>query len=94
MNSSIDRESIKKDWAKRNYSCDLFVDPPGQCWEDFVHPVDELVIVLEGKLEIEMDGRKFCPTIGEEVFIPRQAHHSVRNTGNVTARWLYGYKSN
>ena len=85
-------EDVKKDWNQRNYSCDLFVDPPGQCWEDFVHEVDELVIVIEGKLEIEMQGRAFCPEIGEEVFIPRQVLHSVRNIGNVTARWLYGYK--
>ncbi len=93
MNSSVDRKSIKKDWAKRNYSCGLFVDPPGQCWEDFVHSVDELVIVMEGELEIEMDGEKIHPKIGEEVFIPRQVYHSVRNIGKISARWLYGYKN-
>jgi mannose-6-phosphate isomerase-like protein (cupin superfamily) len=93
MPTRVDRESIKKDWAKRDYSCDLFVDPPGQCWEDFVHPVDELVMVMEGKLEIEMEGKAFCPEVGKEVFIPRQVFHSVRNIGDVTARWFYGYKN-
>ncbi len=93
MTTSIDRKSVEKKWANKDFSCDLFVDPPGQCWEDFVHPVDELVMVVEGKLEIEMEGKTFCPEIGEEVFIPRQVLHSVRNIGNITARWLYGYKN-
>jgi len=93
MNFSVDKELIKRDWSQRNYSCNLFVDPPGQCWENFVHPVDELVIVIEGKLEIEMGGKKFYPEVGEEVFIPRQVYHSVRNIGNIATRWLYGYKN-
>jgi quercetin dioxygenase-like cupin family protein len=92
MNLSVNKEPIKKDWTQRNYSCVLFVDPPGQYWKDFVHPVDELIIVIKGKLEIEMKGKKFCPEAGEEVFIPRRVYHSVRNIGNIAVRWLYGYK--
>ncbi len=84
---------IKKDWQARGFSCGLWVDPPGQVWEDYVHATDELVMVLEGELELEMSGKTFRPTIGEEVFIPAHVTHSVRNVGGTTARWLYGYKS-
>lgn len=85
------QQAIAKDWAARGFSCGLWVDPPGQRWEDFVHASDEVVIVLEGKLEFEINGRISCPEIGEEIFIPAGAVHSVRNIGDATARWLYGY---
>ena len=52
----------------------------------------ELVMVVEGKLELEMEGGEFCPELGEEVFIPKNMVHSVRNIGGTTSRWLYGYK--
>ncbi|WP_084535825.1 cupin domain-containing protein [Microbulbifer donghaiensis] len=88
----IDRQGVAADWSKRGFGCDLWVDPPGQCWEDFVHRQDELLMLVEGELEVEIDGRQCRPAIGEELFIPAGAHHSVRNIGNVTAYWLYGYK--
>ena len=41
---TIDREQIAADWAARGFSCELWVDPPGQRWEDFTHRTDELVL--------------------------------------------------
>jgi quercetin dioxygenase-like cupin family protein len=69
------------------------VDPPGQRWEDFTHPTDELVLVLEGAMEFEVEGRAVRPATGEELLIPAGARHSARNVGGTTARWLYGYRS-
>jgi mannose-6-phosphate isomerase-like protein (cupin superfamily) len=54
---------------------------------------DELLMVVEGDLELEMQGRTFRPKKGEEVFIAAREPHSVRNVGGTTARWLYGYKN-
>jgi len=48
-------------------------------------------MLVEGEIEMEIDGRVLVPAVGEEVFIPARARHSVRNTGRTTARWLYGY---
>jgi quercetin dioxygenase-like cupin family protein len=53
----IDRQQIAPDWAARGFSCDLWNDPPGQRWEDFTHATDELVTVLEGDMEFEVEGR-------------------------------------
>jgi len=88
----IDREQITSNWARRGFSCDLWVDLPGQRWEEFSHATDELVIVLEGVMEFEIDGRIHHPRIGEELLIPAGAVHSARNIGTTTARWLYGYR--
>jgi mannose-6-phosphate isomerase-like protein (cupin superfamily) len=90
--ATIDREQVKCDWASRGFSCDLWIDPPGQRWDDFTHPTDELVIVLEGKMEFEIASQVCHPDMGEELLIPAGAVHSARNIGATTARWLYGYK--
>jgi mannose-6-phosphate isomerase-like protein (cupin superfamily) len=89
----MDWGDIEKDWRSRGFSCGLWIDPPGQAWEGYVHQTDELLLVLEGELELEMEGRTFRPKAGEEVFIPAGLTHSVRNVGGTTARWLYGYKA-
>jgi len=89
----MNRANIENQWKSRGFSCDLWTDPPGQEWIDYVHSVDELLMLMEGELEMEMQGRRFRPKLGEEVFIPAGASHTVRNVGGTTARWLYGYKS-
>jgi len=88
----IDQTQIARNWAQRGFSCDLWTDPPGQCWKDFVHDTDELVLVIAGQLEFEIEGETYHPGTGEELFIPSGACHSVRNIGGATARWLYGYR--
>ena len=89
--ATTDRQQIAADWAARGFSCDLWTDPPGQSWEDFTHATDEVVIVLEGEMEFEVEGDGHHPQPGEELFIPAGAVHSARNIGSTTARWLYGY---
>jgi predicted Zn-ribbon and HTH transcriptional regulator len=90
---SVDREAVAAEWAARGFSCGLWTDAPGQRWEDYTHATDELVIVVEGTIELEVDGRVVRPAVGEEIVVPARARHSVRNIGTTTARWLYGYRS-
>ncbi len=87
----VDRAVVARDWQGRGFSCALFVDPPGQCWEGFSHAVNELVTVVEGRLEMEIAGQVTVVEPGDEAFIPAQAVHSVRNVHDGTSRWLYGY---
>jgi mannose-6-phosphate isomerase-like protein (cupin superfamily) len=87
-----DWEKIKQEWRRRGFSCSLWVDPPGQVWRNFIHETDELLILLQGELELEMEGKIFRPQIGEEVLIPAHTVHTVRNIGKTEARWLYGYR--
>ena len=89
---NVDRVAVARDWRARGFSCDLWTDPPGQRWEDFVHATDEVVMLVDGAIEMEIAGRLVVPAVGEEVFIPAHARHSMRNTGGTTARWLYGYR--
>jgi len=76
----VDRDQIAAGWAARGISCDLWTDPPGQRWEDFTHAMDEVVIVLEGKMEFEVEGEIHHPEPGTELLIPAGAVHSARNS--------------
>lgn len=87
----VDRARIAERWRARGFSCGLWVDPPGQVWADYVHDVDELVMVVEGEVEFEIEGSTHRPRPGEELLIPARARHTVRNVGRTPSRWLYGY---
>lgn len=88
----VDQNAVAVDWHARGFSCDLWVDPPGQVWADFVHSTDELVLVVDGEVEFQFGGEKFIPAPGKELLIPAGTTHTVRNLGKFESRWLYGYK--
>lgn len=88
----VDRDAVAARWRGRGFSCGLWVDPPGQVWADYVHDVDELVMVVEGEVEFEIAGNVHHPPPGEELLIPARARHTVRNLGRGESRWLYGYR--
>ncbi len=86
-------ESIRSNWRSRGFGCDVWTDSPGQKWENYRHAVDELVMIVEGNVEFEINGEILRPAPGDEVLIPAGVLHSVRNIGEMPSRWLYGYKT-
>ena len=92
MTASTDKEQTARDWNRRGFSCDIWVDPPGQVWVDFVHGTDELVMLIEGEIELRFAGRILRPKVGEEILIPAGEAHTVINVGSSGNRWLYGYR--
>ena len=89
---SVNIDQISEGWLERGFSCDIWCDPPGQVWANFVHATDEVIILLEGEIELEYSSRCIRPAVGEEVFIPAGTSHTVRNVGSRENRWLYGYR--
>ena len=87
----VDRDAVARDWRARGFGCEPFSDPPGRRWNDFRHATNELVTVVEGKLELIVGGATLVCGAGDEVFIPMGAVHSVRNVAPGITRWLYGY---
>ncbi len=86
-----DQAAVARDWKARGFSCQLWVDPPGQAWNDFVHGTRELVTVVEERLEFSVGGQTLVLEPGDELLIPRDARHSVKNIHPRTSRWLFGY---
>ena len=87
----LDRDQVAQEWGQRGYSCDLFTDPPGREWNDFVHGTNELVTVMDGRLKLTIGGEEIIVEPGDEVFIPEGICHSVKNISSSMTRWLYGY---
>lgn len=88
---TLNLTQIEKSWRSRGFSFGIWTDPPGQLWKDYVHDTDELFMVLEGNVELAMQGKTFSPKIGEEILIPAKAVHTVKTKGLSDSRWLYGY---
>ncbi len=57
-----------------------------------MHETDELVMFIEGEIELSFQDKTLCPDIGEEFFIPVRTSHTVRNIGTKSNPWFYGYK--
>lgn len=89
----IDKDGVRVHWARRGFTCELWIDPPEQVWHDFLHDVDEIVLLLEGECQIEMEGRTVRLHGGDELLIPAGTRHTVRNCGEGAARWLHGYRT-
>ena len=89
----MDIASITQDWEARGFSCDIWTDPPGQVWKEYVHSVDELVMLIDGEIEVSFDGKILRPSVGEEIFIPARVSHTIINIGDVTNHWFYGYRN-
>jgi hypothetical protein len=53
----VNQDTIRRDWAARGFSCDIWTDPPGQVWQDYVHAVDELLMLIDGAIELRFGGR-------------------------------------
>ena len=97
----VAQDAVGREWAGRGYDCRLFVDPPGREWNGFVHATNELVTGVEGALlcTVEIDTVEINAVekktirleMGDELFIPRHAVHSVKNIHTGTTRWLFGY---
>ena len=91
---SIDQAMIAEQWKARGFSFGVFTDPPGQVWKDFVHDADELLMVVQGEVELRMQGQTIRCDTGKEILIPAQVVHTVSNVGSTGSQWIYGYKKN
>lgn len=89
--SPVSPDHVRADWHSRGYDCHRFTDPPGQTWRDFVHETNEVVTVVDGRLELTIRDEVIEAAPGDEVFIPRGAVHTVRNIHAGTTHWLFGY---
>lgn len=89
----MDDSKVEQQWAARGFSCGLWIDPPGKIWAEETHPVDQLVMLIEGTMEITVPGKVHTPKPEEEILVPAGVPHRVRNTGLTPNRWFYGYKS-
>ena len=78
---------IKHERNSRGYSFGVFKDPHGQVWADFFHKTNEIVVLAEGEIGVEIEGKAQRPQNVAELFIPANADHKVRNVGRMNNVW-------
>ena len=54
---------------------------PGYVAPRHTHPGEEIIYVLEGTLEYEIDGKPVTVKPGDVLFVPAGTAHSVKNVG-------------
>lgn len=64
---------------------------PGAAFPRHTHPGEEIVNVLEGTLEYEVDGKPVTLKAGDVLFIPAGTIHAAKNVGSVNAAELATY---
>jgi quercetin dioxygenase-like cupin family protein len=88
----MNQQQIKQNWQQRGFSCEIWRDASGQVWSNFIHDTDELVMLIEGEIELSFNDQVYHPQVGEEILIPAGVSHTVVNCGNTNNSWFYGYK--
>ncbi|NKB46917.1 MAG: cupin domain-containing protein [Legionellales bacterium] len=88
----VSAQELQFQWHQRGYSFSLWHDPPGQVWHDFVHPTDEVFMLLTGEITLTIHGQTLYPKPGEEIKIPANTPHTIRNIGLTENCWCFGYK--
>lgn len=88
--TNTDLDAVRRAWARRGFTCELWIDPPKQVSE-FVHDVDALILLVDGSSLVEFDDRTVHMGPGDELAIAAGERHTVRNCGNGPARWLHGF---
>lgn len=65
---------------------------PGSSFPRHKHPGEEIIYVITGTLEYELEGKGWAPLkAGDVLFVPAGGVHAARNTGNEPAAELATY---
>lgn len=80
-------------WESRGFEVETWSLPAGGSWASEGHEADEYLVVLEGQLDVSIDGVTHRPPIGEPLLVPEQTRHVTSNPGATptTLLWAHGY---
>ena len=90
-----DSEGTEIEWLIPQDQADLlaasihFVKPGGGSMGTINHEGEEMGYVLDGELELEVDGKKYILKQGDSFYFPSDKSHGYRNTADVVAKILW-----
>lgn len=64
---------------------------PGASFPAHKHPGEEIIYVIQGTIEYQVEGKPITVKAGEVLFVPNGASHSARNVGEGPAAELATY---
>ena len=64
--------------------------PPGTFVPPHIHPTqDEFIYMLEGRFDLDLDGRGFVATAGDLIKLPRQVPHGIFNKSDQAVKCFF-----
>jgi quercetin dioxygenase-like cupin family protein len=64
--------------------------PPGTFVPPHIHPTqDEFIYMLEGRFDLDLDGRGFVATAGDLIRLPREVAHGIFNKSDQTVKCFF-----
>jgi mannose-6-phosphate isomerase-like protein (cupin superfamily) len=84
------RRAVEREWSGR-FRCEELREGPGGSLRSLGQSKEELVVVLEGEVECEVDGRACRVAPGDELYVPESTPFACTNVGSTYARILLGY---
>jgi uncharacterized cupin superfamily protein len=76
-------------WCESTFAFETY-DPPGTFVPPHIHPAqDEFIHVIEGQLEVELDGQRHQAPAGSLVKMPRAVPHAYYNNSDQPTRCLF-----
>jgi mannose-6-phosphate isomerase-like protein (cupin superfamily) len=85
-------EMIKESWQARGFTFGAWRDSANAVWQDFVHDLDELFMVVSGEMELKIADKTLRAKPGEEVLIPAGVVRSKRCVSPEGVQWYFGYR--
>lgn len=82
--------NVAKDWNDRGFNCEIRTARIGLKRANIHAESDELFMLLDGAVELSVNGQVLQPSLGEEVVIPAGTPHVVHIVGDTDARYLHG----
>lgn len=72
-------EQIKSRLHKEGYSIiNVYDDPPNEVFEEHSHAGDQLMVIVSGEIEVEMNSQASLLKAGEEMYFPAGVLHSAK----------------
>ncbi|SDD67928.1 Transcriptional regulator, contains XRE-family HTH domain [Paracoccus isoporae] len=87
--SELTYENIASDFPGAELSGYVLTVPPGFRSETVSHEGEELVFILDGEIEQELDGQAFRMTAGDSLHYSGETPHAWRNPTTAPARMLW-----
>ncbi len=80
---------VPKSLSKGSFSWHATL-PPGTFVPPHIHPTqDEFIYLLEGRLDVLLDGRDYVATAGDLIRLPMQIPHGLFNKSDQTTKCVF-----
>lgn len=85
-------EDLKKILAGEGLASELYSDVPGTKYGRHKHDFDDFVVIVAGKMQLEIEGHKWLMKPGDRLNIPANTPHWAQVVGREEVKYLSAAK--